>query len=120
VSGALAGWLLGLVLGATPTPAVPVAAAPVTVRWTARQEQQTYGYLVYRAADRSGPFLRISREIVRVPAGASSGETGPRAYRFVDAEVEAGGTYFYYIDSVQLDGRKRRLTGVLSRQVGSP
>lgn len=78
----------------------------VTVRWKATAEDRAFGYIVYRSTDRGGPFVRLNPAIVRVSEGGS--------YAYPDAAVEAGQTYFYYVDSVDNDGRKVRLTGVLS------
>ena len=47
--------------------AVPAAAvAPAVLEWKATKEEGVYGYLVYRATDREGPYRRLGREIVHV------------------------------------------------------
>lgn len=113
-----------LLLGATaPTP-VPVAAAPppqaapaagpeVRLRWQATSESDIYGYIVYRSARREGPFRRVSREIVRKKGGP-----GPNAYVWVDAAVEPDRTYYYYLDTVSLSGKKTRFSPVQQKVVG--
>ncbi|MEM1201963.1 MAG: hypothetical protein AAGN66_01895 [Acidobacteriota bacterium] len=87
----------------------------VTLRWKARQEKQIYGYLVYRSEQRSGPFLRASRHIVRAEGG--SDET-VNSYHWVDREVEAGKRYYYYLDVVASTGVKSRFSGVVSKVAG--
>lgn len=94
-----------------PPPAAPAARREVTLRWRANQEENVYGYLVYRATQRSGPFRRLNAEIVR--AG------GAGRYEYVDRTVEPGVTYYYYLDSVSRSGAKQRFSNVLLREVAA-
>jgi hypothetical protein len=121
-------WLLaggamrGQVAAAAPAP--PTATAPVdsaaaagprvTLRWKAREQGMTYGYIVYRSERRAGPFVRRNEAIVRVP---DDGGTGVHEYVWVDEAVTAGVTYFYYIDAVGTGGVKERLSGVIEKRV---
>jgi len=82
--------------------------------WEARNEDGVYGYLIYRAAAREGPYLRLNEEIVHV---AVAGNAGTHRYTYVDTDVQPGRTYFYYLDIVGVDGRKRRFSGVMSKVV---
>ena len=112
----------GLAVEATPAPTT-TAAAPsptveperprVTLRWKAREQGMTYGYLVYRSERRAGPFVRRSEAIVRVPDTAA----GVHDYVWVDEAVKPGVTYFYYIDAVSTGGVKERLSGVVEKRV---
>jgi len=122
----IAGLALALILVAATgsrgkdTQGVPDAAAAdpegprVVLRWTATGEDDIYGYLVYRADHREGPFRRMNREIVHA---RPQGPDATSDYSFVDLEVEPGRTYFYYLDTVSLGGHKRRLSGVISKVV---
>ena len=98
-----------------PAPA-PVVGRPgerrARITWEVRQEQQTYGYLVYRSDRRAGPFLRVNAEILRVSPGP-----GPHAYSYVDEQVAPGHTYYYYLESVSRSGRKSRLSGVMTKVI---
>jgi len=86
----------------------------VVLRWTASEEDGVYGYLVYRADRREGPFRRVNQEIIHVARDQSE---GAGTYRFVDTTVAAGRTYFYYLDAVSMGGLKQRLSGVISKEV---
>jgi hypothetical protein len=101
---------------ATAPPAVavePAARPQATLEWKAAKEEGVYGYVVYRATAREGPYLRVGREIVHV-----SRELGEvHSYRFVDATVDAGKTYFFYLDKVATTGEKTRFSGVVSKTV---
>jgi len=100
---------------AQPAPTATAAtSAKVVLEWSARNEEGVYGYLVYRSLRREGPFRRINPEIIHArhaPAPDTS------TYRFVDAGVEPGRTYYYYLDTVSESGIKQRLSGVIAREV---
>ncbi len=88
-----------------------------SLAWTATSEQSIYGYLVYRAEERPGPYVRINQEIVRAE-GVEEGEVG--RYSFVDRTVEVGKTYYYYLDNITNSGQKVRLSGVMAKRVEEP
>ena len=105
-----------------PPPPVPADTPPVVgkagerrarLTWEAQKEKDTYGYLVYRADRREGPFRRINRDIVRVNPGAEA-----HTYRYVDEQVEPGRTYYYYLESIDRAGSKLRLSGVMAKVIG--
>jgi len=98
-----------LLLGAAP-PEPPSA----TLKWQAKQESQVYGYLIYRAEKREGPFLRINQAIVHARA---ADDESVQSYVYVDRDVEPGKTYYYYLDTVGNDGKKARFSGVISKTV---
>jgi hypothetical protein len=108
---------------ATPpsAPAPPAVAAPVVGRpgerwarltWEVRQEQDAYGYLVYRADRREGPYRRINRDILRVSSGPE-----PHVYSYTDDQVAPGHTYYYYLESIGRAGSKSRLSGVMTKVI---
>jgi hypothetical protein len=97
-------------------PPSPSHVREVRLKWTAASEDRLYGYVVYRAEDRQGPYRRVSREIVRVQPA----ETGPQhRYEYVDRDVQAGRTYFYYLDVITVGGRKVTFSGVLARTIAA-
>jgi len=97
--------------------AQPVLGKPgireARLTWQAVSEESTYGYLVYRADRREGPFRRVSPSVIKVPA---EGAKLP-AYSFVDTDVVPGKTYFYYLESVTRAGKKARLSGVVAKTI---
>jgi hypothetical protein len=82
--------------------------APVRLRWRARSLGETFGFLVYRSSSRAGPFVRVSGPIRAQPDGG---------FEFVDASVEVGSTYHYYVDSLSSTGRKERFSPVMSKTI---
>ncbi len=86
------------------------------LHWSAIDGQQCYGYMIYRATDRQGPFLRINRELVPTPADGAR----EHQYEYLDRDVVPGATYYYYLDFVDKSGIKHRFSGVLSKTVAAP
>src|SRR5690606_541596 len=85
-----------------------------SLTWKVADEEGVFGYIIYRAEQREGPFLRINARIIRKHAGPAS-KAGAGPYRFEDSAIEAGRTYYYFIDAVSVGGRKQRLSGVKAR-----
>ena len=94
----------------------PKVVAPAVLRWEARNESGSYGYLVYRSQSREGPFLRINREIVHV---VDEADNGSQHYTYTDEDVESGRTYYYYLDLVGQNGKKSRFSGVIAKTVAA-
>jgi hypothetical protein len=97
------------------SPPPPSRVLETRLKWTAAAEDRLYGYVVYRAEERSGPYRRVSRDIVKVQDDA----TGPHRYEFVDRAVQAGRTYYYYLDVITVGGRKVTFSGVLARAIAA-
>lgn len=101
----------------TATPATGTRSAegagPVRLNWSAKDEAKTFGYLIYRASDRAGPFVRVSKDIIQV----SKVSANENRYEFIDSDVQTGQTYFYYVDSIDSTGIKKRLSPVMQKAV---
>lgn len=93
--------------------AATATKVPAILEWKAAREKGVYGYLVYRATERDGPFLRVGREIVHVSADSNE----VHSYRFEDLSIEAGKTYYYYLDKIATTGEKSRFSGVVTKVV---
>ncbi|MEZ5461816.1 hypothetical protein [Dokdonella sp.] len=78
-----------------------------------------YGYIIYRAVDPKGPFLRINSRIIprdKEPDVKGVGLDKKKSnYRYVDESADSTVTNYYYIDAIGESGRKKRLTGVVSK-----
>ena len=101
----------------TPPPVPPpVTGRPgervATLKWDANQEEQAYGFLIYRADRPEGPFRRVNQAIVPV-----SDAPPPHRYTYEDRGVEPGRSYYYYLESVSKGGLKARLSGVVTKVI---
>lgn len=84
------------------------APRAIVIRWSTASEFENFGYYVYRGLTPTGPFTRVTEAII-----PGNGTTSlPQHYRFADSEVEPAIDYFYYVESVDLSGARRRFTPV--------
>ncbi len=86
-------------------PANPPGQGPI-LRWSVANEQPLYGYLIYRADQKDGPWRRVNDEIIPV-LGHDDAES---SYAWRDTSATAGQTYWYFIKTLANDGTKKRLT----------
>jgi hypothetical protein len=94
---------------AAPSPAVDPPGHGPLLKWQVSNENNIYGYLIYRGDVENGPFLRVNKGIVRVEAGKGDGVTSAYAWR--DDSATSGKTYWYYIGMLYRDGTKQQLSG---------
>ena len=90
------------------TPVDPPGQGPL-LKWQVSNENNMYGYLIYRGDGENGPFLRVNKDIVRVGDNKGDGVTSTYAWR--DDSATAGKTYWYYIGMLNRDGTKQQLSG---------
>jgi hypothetical protein len=102
--------LMAIACGSLPA----TAADELLLRWAAGNERGVYGYIIYRAETAEGPFLRLNSAVVRVEDGEPDGDV--RRYRYADTTVEDGVEYFYVIDVVGVNARRKRLPGMISKR----
>jgi hypothetical protein len=79
----------------------------VRIRWTIESQDNVFGFNVMRAESESGPFIKVNRSII-----PGEGTTNmPKAYCYLDTQVERGKTYWYYVEEVTLDGQRTAIEG---------
>lgn len=94
---------------AAPPPAADPPGHGPLLKWQVSNENNIYGYLIYRGDGENGPFLRVNKDIVRVGDNKGDGVTSTYAWR--DDSASAGKTYWYYIGMLNRDGTKQQLSG---------
>lgn len=99
-----------MLLGACTAPMTAPEPLQNTIRWTTASEIENFGYDVYRADSKDGPFQRLTSQPI---AGAGTTDD-VRDYVFVDASIEAGAVYYYYVESISLRGERERFTPVFA------
>ncbi|MCQ4167164.1 DUF1573 domain-containing protein [Tahibacter harae] len=85
------------------------------LKWQVEEEQQSYGYAVFRADAETGPFLRVSHPIIKRISAESQGAN----YAWRDKSAKAGQTYWYYVTTIYMDGRRERLSPILKKTVAA-
>ncbi len=93
---------------APPPAADPPGHGPL-LKWQVSNENNMYGYLIYRGDSENGPFLRVNKDIVHVGPDKGDGVTSSYAWR--DDSATAGKAYWYYIGMLYRDGTKQQLSG---------
>ncbi|OIQ19905.1 MAG: hypothetical protein BM556_05305 [Bacteriovorax sp. MedPE-SWde] len=86
--------------------AIPYNAA-IDIRWETNSESNHLGFNIYRADESGDEYQQINSTIIRNfnNAGQARG-----TYRFIDSDVDNDNTYFYYIEDIEIAG-KRTLHG---------
>ncbi len=82
--------------------AVPFNAA-IDLRWRTNAERNHMGFNVYRSDIYSAQFQQINKTLLRNLKSSGSNQAD---YRFIDQNVTNGQTYYYYIEDVEVGGKK--------------
>jgi len=96
--------------------AAPSAAAgaeqpetPVnTLRWITASEVDSFGFDIYRGTSPDGPFERITSEPLP-GAGTTDEQT---SYEYIDSEIDPTQGYYYYIESLSMQGVRERFSPI--------
>lgn len=75
----------------------------VDIRWETNTERNHLGFNIYRAFEDGSQYQQINEDLIRNinNAGQARG-----TYRFIDHDVTNGDTYIYYIEDVEISGKK--------------
>ena len=76
----------------------------VLLSWRTESEVDNLGWNIYRSTRRDGEYYRINGRLI---AGAGNSAM-PNNYQYLDKEAKEGVTYFYYLEDVDISGRKNR------------
>ena len=83
----------------------------ITIEWQTDTEQATAGFFVTRSLSEEGSFERIHPQLIPSNGSSTLGAT----YQFVDRDVEAGQTYFYQLEEIELDNSVKRYTDFVQK-----
>lgn len=86
----------------------PAPAYGNSIKWKTASELDNFGYDVYRGESPEGPFERINPRVIE---GAGTTDE-PTAYEYVDRGVDPRKTYYYYVESISMDGVRKRFTPI--------
>lgn len=103
-------------VGAAPTTAEPTPASAAaaeesytnTIKWKTASELNNFGFDVYRGDSPDGPFERLNPEVIE---GAGTTDMAI-AYEYVDRTIDPRRTYYYYVESISMDGVRERFTPI--------
>ncbi len=80
-----------------------------TVSWKTATEHDNYGFDVYRSTSEDGPFKTLNNKPI---AGAGTVDV-PQDYEYVDRDIRPDTAYFYYVESISLAGKRKKITPLL-------
>jgi len=75
-----------------------------TITWKTASEVNTAGFNLYRAASPDGPWQKINDQLLPPSQDPVSGGS----YSFTDKSANAGQTYYYQLEEVELSGDTAR------------
>lgn len=79
--------------------------AQVEIKWETATELQTAGFNLYRSTSANGEFIHLNPgQLIPSQGSVTSGAS----YTFVDEDVEAGETYYYLLEEIELNARANR------------
>ena len=75
------------------------------LRWAVLNQNDIYGFIIWRADSENGPSLRVNETLVKADPNGSG------KYQWRDNSAKSGSTYWYSIGYVKNDGLKVDLSG---------
>ncbi len=102
----------------TPVPAAAPDSEPLLnrLKWTTATEVDNFGFDIYRSTSEDGPFERITS--TPIPGGGTVDE--PRSYEFEDEDIDPTRDYFYYVESISIDGIREQFSPVIKAKAKRP
>lgn len=76
----------------------------VVIEWTTASEVNTAGFNIYRAESKDGSFAKVNEQLIPASVDAVAGGK----YKYEDADVAAGHTYYYQLEDVEYSGTTTR------------
>ncbi len=81
---------------------------PKVIRWRTVSEHANFGFNVYRGLSENGPFVQVNTDPIQ---GAGTTDM-PHVYEYSDESAGADTVYWYYVESISLNGDRRRITPI--------
>jgi hypothetical protein len=79
-----------------------------TLKWSTASEVDLLGFDIYRSVDEDDEFERINEDAV--PGAGTTDE--PQYYLYIDESIEPGQGYYYYIESITVDGVRKQFSPI--------
>jgi hypothetical protein len=88
----------------------------ILLQWETVSEQHNAGFHLYRGTDAQGAGALLADTLI---ASEAPGSSEGYSYEWIDQQVQAGTTYYYWLEAVDLNGAASRF-GPVSASIQSP
>ena len=78
------------------------SADGVTLHWHTETEVGNVGFAIYRSEARNEHYTKIGW------LDGAGNPAMPTDYQFLDEKIEAGKTYFYYVEDIDIEGKRNK------------
>lgn len=92
-----------------PAPEPPAEEYTNSLRWSTASEVDNFGFDVYRGDAEEGPFERLTESPMQ---GAGTTDLTTK-YVFKDTEIDPTRAYYYYVESISLQGIREQFTPII-------
>lgn len=110
-----------------PTPAATPQVAPAggtphpewlrnRIRWSTASEVDNFGYDIFRGLAKEGPFEKVNAK----PVLGKGTTDEPQAYEYYDTSIEQGIAYWYYVESISIQGVREIFTPIFQAKPKLP
>lgn len=105
-----AAWLIGILCLGCHAFAMQQKISSHTIQWRTTSQEQIFGFNVYRATVKGGPFTKLNATLIRSKQGQ-----GTQQYSYEDANIDPTRDYYYFVESISLDGIRERFTSLIHK-----
>ncbi|MBA3534103.1 MAG: hypothetical protein H0T73_19450 [Ardenticatenales bacterium] len=92
------------------------AASQIKVQWASASEVNNVGFNIYRSTTAEAPSQQMNNALI---ASQASGSSEGYSYEWADSAVQAGVTYYYWLEDVDANG-DRKMSGPVSASPEAP
>lgn len=79
------------------------------LKWTTASEVDNFGFDIFRSLSEDGPFEKVTED--PLPGAGTTDE--PQIYVWEDFDIEKGTDYYYYIESISMDGVREKFSPII-------
>ena len=87
-----------------------------TLKWSTASEVDNFGFDIYRSTLEEGPFERITG----TPIEGAGTVDAPQYYEYIDGDIEPTQDYYYYVESISIDGVRERFSPIIKAPAKRP